>query len=339
MSLVWSRRSIVPVRSLLIALLAAAAAVVLGSLVWQGITAGGNPDPTAGHLSTRAVVLDTGLLVFREGLEAILVLSAVIASFRGGNLSYRRPVAAGAGAALLASLATWFIAIATINAVGAPALETQAVTGLLAIVVLLVIMNWFFHRIYWTGWISHHTKRRRKLMAEGASDHSRLMLGLAMLGFTAIYREGFEIVLFLQTLRMQAGDTVVAKGVAIGLAFTAVVAALTFVAHHALPYKKMLVLTGVLLGFVLVVMVGENVQELQLAGWMSTHAIGVAIPGWMGTWFALFPNVEGIVAQILAAAVVLGSFYAAKELKVSRPRRHGETPAIRPETAPAVGAD
>ena len=49
---------------------------------------------------------------------------------------------------------TWFAAIAVIGAVGGPGLEIQAATGLLAVVVLLVVMNWFFHNIYWTGWIS-----------------------------------------------------------------------------------------------------------------------------------------------------------------------------------------
>ncbi len=315
-------------------LLALGAAVVLASLVWQGITAGGAPDPTTAHLTHKAVVLNTGLLVFREGLEAILVLSAIIASFVGKNIPFRRPVAIGAGVALVASLATWFIAIATINAIGAPALETQAVTGLLAIAVLLLIMNWFFHRIYWTGWIGHHTKRRRNLFEKFADDPKRLMIGLGLLGFTAIYREGFEIVLFLQSLRMQAGSSAVGEGVLIGLAFTAVVGVLTFVAHHALPYKKMLVFTGVMLAFVLVVMVGENTQELQLANWMPTHPVNLGIPDWMGTWFAIFPNWEGLLAQVFAAVVVFGSYFVAKEVKVSRPRRVGEIPAMRPTVAP-----
>lgn len=323
-----------PVKMAFRVLLGIGAAIVLGSLIWQGVTAGGNPDPTGAHLSHKAVVMNTGLLVFREGLEAILVLSAIIASFVGKNVPFRRPVAVGAGLALIASLATWFIVIATINAIGAPALETQAVTGLLAIAVLLVIMNWFFHRIYWTGWIGHHTKRRRNLFEKFADDPRRLMFGLALLGFTAIYREGFEIVLFLQSLRMQAGSSAVGEGVLIGLAFTAVVGVLTFVAHHALPYKKMLIFTGIMLAFVLVVMVGENVQELQLANWMSTTPVDVNIPAWMGTWFALFPNWEGLIAQLMAAVLVFGSYFVAKEVKVTRPRKAGELPAMRPTVAP-----
>ncbi len=287
---------------------------LLAAMIWQGITASGNPDPTIPHLSHNAIVMNTALLVFREGLEAILVLAAITATFFGGSIGYRKPVAAGAGVGILASVATWFIVIAIIDAINAPALYIQAVTGVLAIVVLLIIMNWFFHRIYWAGWISHHNRRKRNLMTEARSNPRRLMIGLILLGFTAIYREGFEIVLFLQSMRLQAGSGVVVQGVAIGLSFTAIVAVLTFLAHHRLPYKKMLVLTGVMLGVVLVVMVGESIQELQLAGWMSTTTLNLPIPDWMGLWFALFPNVEGILAQILAAGLVIGSYYLASNL-------------------------
>ena len=82
----------------------------------------------------------------------------------------------------------------------------------------------------------------------------------------------------------------------------------------------MLVATGILLGLVLLVMVGESVQELQLAGWLPTHAAGVAFPGWLGLWFALFPTVEGLVAQALAAGLVVGSYVLAERMRDRRPR-------------------
>src|SRR5581483_2338312 len=204
---------------------------------------------------------------------------------------------------------------------GGPGLDVQAGTGLLAVAVLLVVMNWFFHKIYWTGWISAHNRKRRELL--GAKG-SRTLLGLALLGFTAVYREGFEVVLFLQNLRLKAGDATVLEGVALGLAFTLAVGVLTFVLQHRLPYRRMLVATGVLLGFVLLVMVGESVQELQLAGWLPVHSIGVELPGWIGLWFATFPTVEGIAAQALAALLVIGSYFVAQYVRITRPRRRGE---------------
>ncbi len=282
--------------------------LVLLVMVWQAVAMAGAPDPGAHGLSRSAVALSSGVLVFREGLEAVLVLAALTAGLARDKKGYGTPVAAGVGTALAATVVTWFVAVALIARVNAPEYAVQAGTGLLAIVVLLVVMNWFFHKLYWTGWIGHHTKRRKELFAQSDASPARVFWGLALLGFTAVYREGFEIVLFLQDLRLKAGAPVVLGGVSVGLILTAIVAALTFAAHRKLPYKRMLVATGGLLAVVLVVMVGESAQEMQQAGWIGAHAVPLAIPDWMGVWLAAFPNVEGLAAQALALAVVVGSY-------------------------------
>ena len=117
----------------------------------------------------------------------------------------------------------------------------------------------------------------------------RMLLGLALLGFTSVYRECFEIVIFLQNLRELYGASVVLEGVVIGLLFTAAVGVLTFALHQRLPYRRLLIITGVMLLFVLIVAVGEQVNEMQLAGWIGTTPVtGLAFPAWMGTWFSLF---------------------------------------------------
>ncbi len=320
----------------LVVLAIAAATVILG---WHA--AGGTADPAAlaaAHVqvSRTTAVVNSAILVFREGLETILVLAAVTASFLGANRVYRRPVAAGGAVALLASVGTWFLAIWLIGVVGGQELDVQAATGIPAIVVLLVVMNWFFHRMYWTGWIAHHHKRRRLLLGSAGVESAnvrRLMLGFALLGFTSVYREGFEVVLFLQTLRVHFGSSVVLEGVTLGLLATGAVGVLTFGLHQRLPYRRLLVITGAMLCVVLLVMVGEEVNEMQLAGWIGTTAIGVHLPGWMGTWFSIFPNVETIAAQAVAIAVVLGSYFVAEHLRVRRPRARGLVEAV-PAQAP-----
>ena len=302
------------------------AALAIAALAWKAITApNGVADPTAAdsHLAHGAVVVNTALLVFREGLEAVLVLAAFTASFVGVGRRLRRPVAGGAALALVASVGTWFLAIGVIGALSGPGLDVQAGTGLLAVAVLLVVMNWFFHKIYWTGWISAHNRRRRALVG-GADAGRRALLGLALLGFTAVYREGFEVVLFLQNLRIKAGSGTVLEGVALGLGLTVAVGVLTFVLQQRLPYKRMLVATGVLLGFVLLVMVGESIQELQLAGWLPAHSLGVTFPGFVGLWFAVFPTIEGILAQALAALLVIGSYFLAEHVRVRRPQARAQ---------------
>src|SRR6202022_4665613 len=186
--------------------------------------------------------------------------------------------------------------------------DLQAATGLLAVIVLLVIMNWFFHKIYWGGWIRAHNRRRKSLLENGRGiSHSHLWWGLVLLGFTSLYREGFEVVLFLQSYNLRFGGGVVLKGALLGIALSAIVAVLTFVLQQRLPYRKMLITTGILLGVVLLVMVGEQAQEMQLARWIPTTRIEWLtnlIPAWMNLWFAVFPTRETIIAQVIAAVLV-----------------------------------
>jgi len=317
-----------------VVLAVAVTGVILG---WHA--RGGTPNPAEGHrMSSTSAVVDSGILVFREGLETILVLAAITASFLGANRAYRKPVAIGGGLALLAAVGTWFAAVWFIGMFGGDGLAVQAATGIPAIIVLLVVMNWFFHRVYWTGWISHHHRRRRGLLGgRGEASARATLLGFGLLGFTSVYREGFEVVIFLQALRERYGASVVLEGVVLGLLFTAAVGVLTFGLHQRLPYRKLLIVTGVMLLGVLWVMVGEEVNEMQLAGWIGTTPIpGVHVPGWMGTWFSVFPNVETVLAQLLAVALVLGSYAAAQYVRVWRPRRRGEHAAHRPERPPEV---
>lgn len=301
------------------------ALLLAGVLVWQALTSAGVPDPTLPDTSSLVAILDIGVLVFREGLECILVLAAIVANRSNSGQLYRRPITLGTVAALVATLITWRIAVGIVDSLteSVPALDVQAATGLLAVVVLVIVMNWFFHKVYWTGWIAMHTKKKRELLQDAAKPDTfmaRVLWGLGLLGFTSVYREGFEVVLFLQSYRLKLGGTPVLYGVMLGLSFTAIIAVLTFVAHRKLPYRKMLVLTGVLLGVVLLVMVGEQALEMQLAGWIPTTPIkwleGV-IPAWMGLWFSIFPTVETLVAQLLAAVLVLGS-YGTVRLQMAR---------------------
>ena len=278
-----------PRRSIIVAIgLSVAAAAVAAILIWQGLSEQGVPDPMRPNTSPTVAFLDIGVLVFREGLECILVLAAITASMTGARQSHRRPVALGAWIALGATLVTWLIAVRIVGSLmdNVPALDLQAATGLLAVIVLLVIMNWFFHKIYWGGWIRAHNRRRKSLLAADPArknGHSRLWWGLILLGFTSLYREGFEVVLFLQSYNLRLGGAVVLKGALVGLLLSGIVALLTFVLQQRLPYRKMLITTGILLGVVLLVMVGEQAQEMQLAHWISRTEIpwlADRLPAW-----------------------------------------------------------
>ena len=311
-----------PVRAAFYLGVLGAAIFVIALIIWQGVTAHGTPDPMQPDTSSTVAFMDIGILVFREGLECILVLAAITASMTGSDHAHRRPVAIGAGIAFVATLITWFIAVEIVGRLteSVSALDLQAATGLVAVIVLLVIMNWFFHKIYWGGWIRAHNRRRKALFASwnGESSRQPLLWGLILLGFTSLYREGFEVVLFLQSYNLRLGGAVVLRGALLGLFLSGLVAVLTFVLHRHLPHRKMLIATGILLGVVLQVMVGEQAQEMQLAHWISRTDISWlanVIPSWMGMWFAVFPTYETMVAQLLAAILVVGSYYAASHMR------------------------
>jgi high-affinity iron transporter len=302
-------------------------ATLVGGLIYS---AQGPADPTESSRDTAhaVVVANSAIIVFREGLEAVLIFAAVTASMLGAQRRLRRPVAAGAGVAFAATVGTWFAAQAILAQFSRYGDQLQAVTGLIAIAVLLIVMNWFFHKVYWTKWIGKRNAQRKRVLA-GAGLLGAQALGLVALGFTSVYREGFEVVLFLQTLQLQAGTATVVEGVAIGLAGTAAVGVIMFFLQQKLPYKRMLVVTGIMLGVVLVVMVGGSARTLQDVGWLSTTPLGVSFPDWWARWFEVVPTVETLTAQALAAVLVIGSYFAAEYVKVRRPSRRGEQPAVR----------
>ncbi len=284
---------------------------------WFGVR--GNSTSSASEETRAPAVLDIGVLVFREGLECILVLAAVTTSMRGAESKYQRPVSMGVGIAFVATILTWWVAVRIVDDIGKDlsALAVQAATGLLAILVLLVVMNWFFHKLYWTRWISLHNQRKQQLLGREKKADGALgvISGMALLGFTSFYREGFEVVLFLQSYRLKLGGAVVLYGAILGALGSAIVAILTFLAHRRLPYRRMLIATGIMLAVVLLVMVGEEAQEMQLARWLPTTEILPlvrAIPTWMGLWFSVFPTVETLSAQILAGLLVFGSYITAQ---------------------------
>jgi high-affinity iron transporter len=268
------------------------------------------------------VVADAAVIVFREGLEAVLILAAITASFVGERRRLRRPVLLGALAGFGLTALTYVLAQVLIDALGDGGLRLQAITGLLAIAVLLLVTNWFFHRVYWSEWIGRFHRRRRALERfEGLGFVSGQLLGLVLLGLTSVYREGFETVLFLQNMQVSAGSQATALGILIGLAGTLAVGFFTFKLERKLPYKKMLIATGVLIGLVLGVMVGTTVHSLQGLGWVPSTPTGFALAPWWGQWLGVFATWEGIGAQLAALVVVYGSYALARQLQSRRYRR------------------
>ena len=273
-----------------------------------------------------AIITNSAVIVFREGLEAIVILAALLASMVGAYAAFRRSMVIGVLMALIATAATWWIAQRLMLAFSGFGERLEAVVGLIAVGVLLLITNWFFHRVYWKDWIAGFHQRKKVLLGGAAESLiSAQALGFIALGFTSVYREGFETVLFLQALVLDAGPAVVMQGVALGLAGTVVVGFFTFHLQTRLPYKRMLVITGILIGGVLLVMTGNTIHTMQAVGWLPISPVGsLSLPYWMGLWLGVFPTWETICGQGAAAAFVIGSYYIAEYQQKQRTRSRSD---------------
>ena len=269
------------------------------------------------------VITNAALIVFREGLEAILIIAAITASMIGANRRLRKPVLRGALLGLPASAAMFLVAVLLLDQLSRYGEKLEAIVGIVAVLILILVLNWFFHKVYWTEWIASHRKRSKVLTgaAVGGVAAGATVLGLYFLGFTSVFREGFETVLFLQALQLESGTPIVLAGVTLGLLGVAAIGTLTFKLEQKLPYKRMLIVTGVLMSLVLVVMVGNTLRTLQGVGWLSITPIDVEFPLWMGTWLGVFPTWETIGGQIAAFAFVIGSYYAAEWVRKRHVRR------------------
>jgi high-affinity iron transporter len=301
---------------------------VVAALVYLMATAKTGPvDPTevSRPQSHATVVFNSATIVFREGLEAVLIFAALTASLKGAQLGRRRPMVLGVALAFVASIGTWFVVQAVLEAASPLGAKLEAITGFIAIVVLLIVLNWFVHKVYWSEWIGRHHRQRRKLLAQTGMAATA---GLVLLGFTSVYREGFETVLFLQNLELKSGSGTVLEGVGIGLAATTAVGFLTFWLHTKLPYKKMLILTGVMVALVLVVMTGGTALSFQDLGWLPSHPTPFTVPTWMGSWFEMYSTWETLGAQLLAGLFVAGSYFAAERMKHRAKRVPADVPSL-----------
>lgn len=263
-------------------------------------------------LSPATAIYTTISIVAREGLEAVVILAALLAGLRGAeNRRTRRLIGTGAWLAIAAAALTFVVSRFVIESLSRYGEKLEAVVSVLAVVILLMVTNWVFHKVYWTGW--NAKLRSLSKAVDGQGDSPWAGVAMVGVGFLTIYREGFETVLFLQSLLLEAGVGPVLIGVGLALLMVGTLGFVVFVIGRKLPYRKMLVLTGVLVVTVLVTFLGSTVRLFQTVGWMPIHPImGLDLPAWMGVWFGLYPSWEGLLIPPLGLGYVGGAWLFVK---------------------------
>jgi high-affinity iron transporter len=279
------------------------------------------------------------LIIFREGLEAVLLLSALLGYLEAAKAShYRKPVVAGMGAALGASVVMFFLLRLVIDRLPFGREVLEAITAIAATVVLFYVSFWLIARLEQRRWLEFLRSRVWSAVSVGSTA------ALVMVGFTAVFREGFETALMYQALVSFGTGLVgwILAGLGVGLAALTVVSYGIFKLGRKLPIKTFLSWAVVLLMATSVAFLGNAVRSLQEAdvlGLTALHGWPKA-PIFLSQALGYWPSRETILSQAaLAAVYVAGAFYMFV-LRRPAPRPAVRTPRAAPtgEPAPATAS-
>ena len=272
------------------------------------------------------------VILFREGIEAVLVIAAILGYLEASrNTQYRGAVLKGVGAAGVLTVITFIAASVFLRVAPLQRELLEAGTALLAVAVLFYVSFWLVTRLEHRRWMEFVKAKVWTAASTGST------LALAGVGFTAVYREGFETVLFFQALlRFAEGlGRWVLLGAAAGAAVLALVAFLVFRAGRKLPVRAFLTTAVLLVMALSVAFAGNAVRALQEAAVIDVHFLeGVPrLPIFLADLTGWHPTRETLLAQAaLAAVYVVGALWTFVVL----PRRERRLAAGASTPAPAT---
>lgn len=236
------------------------------------------------------------LILLREGLEAILVLAAILAFLRNtGQQSAVRSVNVGWGLALLAGLGTWALAAYVIDVSGSQRELLEGATALFASVMVLWLGVWMHDRRHAAAWQDYISQ---SLVGGGGR------FGFAVLAFFSVYRELFEVILFYETLWLQAGPAghnAVLAGGATALVLLFGLAWIILRGSAKLPLTLFFSINAALLCALSVVFAGHGVKALQEAGIFGTRPVAFFDFDWLG----IHADAYSLTAQAVAIAAII----------------------------------
>ncbi|MGH8664401.1 MAG: cytochrome c/FTR1 family iron permease [Burkholderiales bacterium] len=254
-------------------------------------------------LSPTAAALSAFVILLREGLEALLVVAAIVALLvKAGRRDALVWIHLGWIGALVAGGLTWFAASALIEISGATREFTEGVTALLAAAILLYVGVWLHGKRHAHAWQAFIDTRLRGALARGT------LWALAGVSFLAVYREAFETVLFYQALWQQAGQAALGSivvGFACAVVVLAAVAWLILRYGVRLPLGTFFAVSALLLAALAVVFTGHGLRALQEAGSVAATPFGeIDLPA-----LGVYATRETLGAQLLVLALVAAGFF------------------------------
>ncbi|HEU0134233.1 MAG TPA: FTR1 family protein [Allosphingosinicella sp.] len=250
--------------------------------------------------SAASTFLGAFTILLREGLEALLIVVAMLAFLRKADRAEMvRPVHLGWIVALAGGIATWWAATHLVSISGASRELTEGFGSILAAVILLFVGIWMHGKAQADEW----QRYIREKVGQALSKKSAWFLfGLS---FIAVYREVFETILFFTALSAEGRLAPLLGGAAAAVVLLVVIAVLMFRFSRRLPIGKFFAYSSALIAVLAVVLAGKGVAALQEAG-----MIGVTPLGWAPRVeiLGLYPTLEGLLAQAAILAILLAGF-------------------------------
>ncbi|HEV8265152.1 MAG TPA: cytochrome c/FTR1 family iron permease [Gemmatimonadales bacterium] len=250
--------------------------------------------------STMNLFVSSFFLMVREGFEAILIVAALMTFLtKAGAAERRRDVGRGAWLAVAASLVTWVLVELLFHVSAGQREAIEGFTMLVATAVLFYVSYWLLSKIEVAKWTAFVKDKMASALSSGSG------LALSAVAFLAVYREGFETILFYKALFTSAGGagTMPVLG---GMAAGAVGLVAVYVAINQLglrvAMKPFFAVTGVMLYYMAFVFAGKGVAELQDAGIVRLTVVeGVPRIPVLG----IYPTVESLALQGLLVLLAL----------------------------------
>jgi high-affinity iron transporter len=250
--------------------------------------------------SAAATFLGAFTILLREGLEALLIVVAMLAFLRKADRAEMvRPVHWGWIVALVAGVATWWAATGLVSISGASRELTEGFGSILAAIVLLFVGIWMHGKAQAHEW----QRYIREKVGQALTRKSAWFLFL--LSFIAVYREVFETILFFAALSAEGRLAPLLGGAAAAAALLAVIAVAMFRFSRRLPIAKFFSYSSALIAVLAVVLAGKGVAALQEAGLIGVTPLDSAPRIEL---LGLYPTLEGLLAQLATLAVLLAGF-------------------------------
>ena len=252
--------------------------------------------------------LNSALIILREGLEAALILAAILSMLRVMGASEAiRYIHLGWILALVAGALTWIATQTVMTLSGRHRESMEGFISVFAAVALFYVGYWLHTRTEAKRWQAFIQDKVKNILS------SKKIFGLVGISFFAVYREAFEVVLFYQALWLQneSSHGAVIWGFVAGLAALVGVTFTILKLGLRIPLKYFFGATGTLLYIMAFIFAGNGIKELQAAGWVPSTPVGFPpqVP-----LLGIYPTVETLAAQaLMLLAFVATSIWMARE--------------------------